>query len=332
MPAVPKNFNEVDVQGSWALALNKKQFLLHQETGMLIFATDQGLEFLIRSKSILSDGTFKTAPPPFLQIYTLFGATTEWKIPVVWALLGSKTEEIYSKMFEILIIKGYEKFGVTLMPELIVTDYESGIIPAIKKIFFVPQHNGCWFHFSQRIYRKFQDQGLALAYQQNPSVQNVARRLFSLPFIPPNKIPQAFNSYENTIRNIYNDYPNLEQIINYVKNFWIHGHLPLEFWNVFDRPVTMRKTNKCENWNRGWNNDIGTSAPNFWKVLKKLGDHELESRLDIRRISRGEPARGKEKKYRNLDHKILRLKYSYLDENISLDMYWDGIATVCRSV
>ena len=99
---------------------------------------------------------------------------------------------------------------------------------------------------------------------------------------------------------------------------------------MFDRPVTIRTTNQCKNWNRGWNSDVGTTTPNFWKVLKKLGEQELSSRLDIRR--KKEPPRLKSKKYRNLDNKIIRLKNSYLDGNICLVTYWDGIAAICRNL
>ena len=89
LPKDPKTFDEVNIQEPWALTSNGKQFLLHQEPKMTIFATKQGLEFL-RSKIFLSDGTFMTAPPPFQQIYTVFGSTDEWKIPVIWGLLGEK--------------------------------------------------------------------------------------------------------------------------------------------------------------------------------------------------------------------------------------------------
>ena len=54
--------------------------------------------------------------------------------------------------------------------------------------------------------------------------------------------------------------------------------------NVFDRPVDIRTTNKCENWNRDWNDLIGAQKPNFWTVLKKLTIQELESRRQTGRF------------------------------------------------
>ena len=100
MPPPPKNLREISIPETWRLTKNNQNFLLHQEEGILIFATKHGLEFLVRSKNVLSDGTYKTAPAPFSQIYTIFrtaGSNDEWKIPVVWALLGSKSQEISEK-------------------------------------------------------------------------------------------------------------------------------------------------------------------------------------------------------------------------------------------
>ena len=67
MPPPPKNLQDISILESWRVTKNNQNFLLHQEEGILIFATKQGLEFLVRSKNILSDGTFKTAPAPFIE-------------------------------------------------------------------------------------------------------------------------------------------------------------------------------------------------------------------------------------------------------------------------
>ena len=76
----------------WTKTEGNQSFLLLQESGILLFVTDQGLEFLSRSECVLADGTFKTAPKPFMQIYTFFGTAENRKIPVAWAFLGNKTK------------------------------------------------------------------------------------------------------------------------------------------------------------------------------------------------------------------------------------------------
>ena len=60
-----------------------------------MFAIIQGLDFLVRSKNILGDETFKRALRPFLQFYAIFTSSESRKVPVVWAFLMQKSKETY---------------------------------------------------------------------------------------------------------------------------------------------------------------------------------------------------------------------------------------------
>ena len=64
----------------------------------LDFFNDIGLKFLVSSKKILADATLKTAPPPCYQVYVIFESSREWKIPVVWALLGGKMKNFIKSL------------------------------------------------------------------------------------------------------------------------------------------------------------------------------------------------------------------------------------------
>ena len=132
-----------------------------------------------------------------------------------------------SPFFWLLSNKCTEILNIPLVPEFIVTDYESGVIPAVRTVFFGSEQVGCWFHYSQCIYRKIQDIGLSREYSSNEIIQNVSRKLFSLPFLPPNEIVRGFQDYENQLQTIFLVYPSLESLFNYVRNFWIFGNLPL---------------------------------------------------------------------------------------------------------
>ena len=95
-------FAYIKIDPPWSMTLNKKRFLIYQESKLLIFANDFGLKLLALSKNCLADGTFKTAPSPLYQIYTIFGSSKEWKFPVVWALLGQKSNKNYQNFFGML--------------------------------------------------------------------------------------------------------------------------------------------------------------------------------------------------------------------------------------
>ena len=168
-----------------------------------------------------------------------------------------------------------------MLPEFIITDYETGVTSAISQVFSYSTHLGCWFHYTQCIYRKTQEMGLTTLYKSDPNFQKIARKLYSLPFLPETEVISAFMDYQNAIKNHLDRNRNLQKTFDSVWNFWLFGSLKLEMWNVFDRPVTMRTTNKCENWNSSWNKEVGSSNPNFWNTIKKLGKKERESNLEL---------------------------------------------------
>ena len=61
---------------------------------------------------------------------------------------------------------------------------------------------------------------------------------------------------------------------DYLSQLWVFGPIGIEIWNVFDRPVTFRTTNFCENWNMLWKQKIGTKNPNLWKVIQNIQENE----------------------------------------------------------
>ena len=168
LPESPKNLEDVKIEGAWQKTKQGgEEIVLHQEVGLRQrnFCDNRKPQFFGSFKNYYGNEIFKLAPPPFIQNYALCKTSSERILPVVWAFLGSKTENIYSKIFTNLSENSFEKFSVYLMPELIITDYETGVIAAVKKVFVASTHWGCWFHFSKCIFGKYQDFGPQKRYQ-----------------------------------------------------------------------------------------------------------------------------------------------------------------------
>ena len=51
--------------------------------------------------TLFSDGTFKSAPKLFYQLYVIFGVVDDRKLPLSWVLLKNKTTGIYRRMLQI---------------------------------------------------------------------------------------------------------------------------------------------------------------------------------------------------------------------------------------
>jgi hypothetical protein len=63
---------------------------------MLVFGVRSKLSLLVESHDCFMDGTFKTAPSLFDQLYTIHALTTISTVPCVYALLTNKQQATYT--------------------------------------------------------------------------------------------------------------------------------------------------------------------------------------------------------------------------------------------
>ena len=97
---------------------------------MLIFSTDRNLQFLSTCLNFYADGTFKTVPSMFEQLYTIHSVKNGLTIPLIFGLLPNKKEQTYVKFLRQIKV---------LLPnssiDSILTDFEMGMINAIAAEF-----------------------------------------------------------------------------------------------------------------------------------------------------------------------------------------------------
>ena len=150
VPPIPTTMSEVSITGKWRLTLTKKRFLLAHDidAGVTIFASDENLTLLFNSEALLSDGTFKSCPPPYEQLYVLYGIYKDRCLPLVFGLLSGKSACQYRKFFQIVGKKIKRLTGHRWVPPVIVTDYERGIISALESDFPETGKWRLWLLFS----------------------------------------------------------------------------------------------------------------------------------------------------------------------------------------
>ena len=68
------------------------------ESRLLIFATDQGLDDLMHATHLAGDGTFKCVPKIYFQLFTLRIQMGHFSVPRLFALLPDKTEDTYNRL------------------------------------------------------------------------------------------------------------------------------------------------------------------------------------------------------------------------------------------
>ena len=109
------------------------------------------------------DGTLKTVPTLFRQLYSIHapaGGNVNFRlVPLIYALMTMKNEELYEKLFQELNEMA-EEHELELKPDFILTDFEKSSNNAVKSKFLSAQSKGCRFHLGQSVYRQTQDAGL----------------------------------------------------------------------------------------------------------------------------------------------------------------------------
>ena len=145
-----------------------------------MYATKEGLDILEKWDAWYVDGTFKTVPRLFLQLYTVHGLHQGTNIPLVYALLPSKTQLCYERFLSALLDSRPD-----LNPSTVMLDLELGMINAIKSKFPDAECTGCFFHLSQNVYRHIQRKAEMLElYTTNAEFALACKMIPALAFVP----------------------------------------------------------------------------------------------------------------------------------------------------
>ena len=231
MPGQPKNFLDFKKKFPKSLQITnfdgddneRKKFLLFNDyvgtskkEYAVTFASDAGLEGLIRFPIWVMDGTFETAPkhPNFKQILVIVGVDAEHRsFPLVWSFLSHKTVRCYLEgvllplrqaLFH-YIAQCDSDFGFAgMQAKVCVTDFEKGIFHAIKKVFPNFSVYGCVFQWKQAIKFKVDKIGLAKFYDSKSPSGKTFRRfvgmVMALTYVHPACVPHFYNALAMYVR------------------------------------------------------------------------------------------------------------------------------------
>ena len=118
---------------------------------MLLFATERNFRLLMQSQEWYANGTFKSSPLLFDQLYTTHGVLGNSVMPAVFALLPNKSQDTYERL-----LAAVKQLMPAAAPQSVLTDFEPAALNAFRNEYPNVVHRGCFFHFSQCIYRNLQ--------------------------------------------------------------------------------------------------------------------------------------------------------------------------------
>ena len=185
-PPIPHSVEDLELNASDIQTLSNKNFLFYDSgpdpERIVMFATRENLDFLAMSSIWVADGTFKTVPTLFTQLYTihcLAGGPNPFAnghlLPCVYALLPNKKPLRTLKCGKLLT-----KLVQILNLTFLFVDFEQAVINSFQSIWPLTQVKACFFHLSQAVFRKIQSLGLQQQYQKNPEFAVTMRMLPAL--------------------------------------------------------------------------------------------------------------------------------------------------------
>ena len=297
----------------------------HEENRILVFATNDNIQLLAESPSWFMDGTFKTAPELFFQLYTIHSCTAKKVLPCVYALLPNKQQATYNRLFEIL-----KEHQNNLAPQNVMVDFELAVLNAITTSFPDSSKKGCFFHFSQAIFKKIQSLGLQVRYKDDEDFAHKVRMLAALAFVPEADVIDAFEA-------VSEDFPfDAQAVIDYFEDTYIgrlrpggHRRAPLfdmELWNMYNQTIDdlPRTNNAVEGWHRSFQANVGAYHPNFWRFIDILKREQNLTQVNIAQARAGHPAEPQRRRYQDSNQRIKNIVQDYPNRNIM--QYLRGLA------
>ena len=255
---------------------------------ILMFATQGNLKLLEQSEIVFSDGTFKCAPSRlFPQLYTIHGKCHGAVVPLLYCLLPNKREATYRTMINALLDQ------VTLSPVEWRTDFERAAIKVIdEKFSFIAR--GCFFHFTQCIYRKVIEHGFKQQYEAADGVfAHSIRQLSALAFIPAEDVADAYLLLRQSDRFDQRAVP----LFSYFEDTWVgvpggnrQPLFPISLWNVYLQTLVgePRTNNALEGWHRSLQSKFNCSNPSVFKCIKALKREQGLTSARVARYASGE--------------------------------------------
>jgi hypothetical protein len=211
---------------------------------------------------------------------------------LIYILLNNKSEHIYELAFQ----KCVEIFN--LNPKNIISDFEIGLINATKKIWQCTINNGCFFHFSQAVWRNIQSFKLVEEYKNNQIFKCLVRKMMCLAFLNEKDIDCAWIILKEKM--LQNKREGVESFIQYFEKTWIgllesdvsKEQMPIfskKLWNVRERVLSglPRTSNNAEGWHSSLNKKSRCCHPNIAYLIQIMLNVEELNRIEIIQLKSG---------------------------------------------
>ncbi|CAI6360474.1 unnamed protein product [Macrosiphum euphorbiae] len=226
-----------------------------------------------------ADATFKVTPatPQSRQLFILHIIVQNHSIPIIYALMESKTEAAYT-----LLLTKCKALFPSIIPNCVMTDFETALQNAFLTVYPETVAHGCWFHYVQALIKNVKRLGLAQYVKDNVQAQICLKMCAALALLPVNKIDEGFqlirrHAIDNNVR--------FATFFNYYSNYWLRNRGP-EVFSVYGLP--RRTNNNVECFHSQLKEKFQILHPNLWTFLEHLKNLSSKYHVTVRQLALGQ--------------------------------------------
>ena len=241
------------------------------------------------------------------------------QVPVVMVLMSRRTAADYYEVFKSTIAL-LERVPAM---EKLVLDYESALWKALNEAFPTAKKSGCCFHFRQAIYRKVQDVGLAAAYLQDESRNQIIRKLMAICLLPPTLMRNKFHQMQRKVQTQGSQ--KMIRLFDYLQTTWLRNSL----WSVENVSVygsEVRTNNDIEGRHNRLNKRGRNNMP-LYSLIDVLHTESQQVQTTLELIKQNKLTRHQEKKYVVINRRIFCAWKMYIDGAIDGDELFKELAS-----
>lgn len=289
----------------------------HEGVRIIIFCSKKSRELIKKVKDFFSDGTFKSCPACFKQMYVIHGDLGSDReatniVPLMYCLMNKMTCKAYTTLFDIIKsqISEWE-------PLQFKTDFENAAIKAIKKSFPNTAISGCYYHYNKSIWKKAKQLGLT---QRSEKIRRREIELSAvLPLLPRTEL---LNGWKYITRHETQDHQ-LLKFRSYMKKQWIKSD-SLEILSVYGQ--RHRTNNFLEGWHNKLNKAMGKKNPNIMHFLNII--EEDASLVNVKEtLIQNKIFKKRVQKSMSNDDFIQDAQLALLDEQITVGHFLEMVRT-----
>ena len=218
----------------------------YREEKYIVFTSIFQLKKLAESNLIYMDGTFRTCPKNYYQLFNIIAKDkqTGKNIPVIHIPMSHKSEFLYNKIFENLVNIGKDlNIDLKMEKKTCMTDFDKGLRNSLRKVFEGINLRGCFFHYVKALWSKAKKLGLC-AYNKIKVTKIIIFGLKVLTLQSKSCQDNMISEINKFIDEIEDNQMFRKYMAYYEKNWFKNSFIRFDL--CYDKKIKIRTDNVCE--------------------------------------------------------------------------------------